>query len=63
MNKEERVVGTAEGKTCTTPINSSLANCMQVQCVLHGTDLCPHPQTCSGYDDRKCDNWRRHSGK
>ena len=61
MNKEERVVTTVKASTASR--NSFLANYMPIQCVLYGTTLCPHPQTCSGYDDRKCDKWRRHSSK
>lgn len=32
------------------------------ECTLRGTPLCEHPE-CSGYDDRKCDFWSRHSSK
>lgn len=49
----------------TTPQShesSFLDSYMPVQCALHGTSLCLHPE-CTGYSDRLCDIWVNHSGK
>lgn len=32
-------------------------------CQLYGSQLCKHPDTCSGYDNRQCTDWMRHSEK
>ena len=32
------------------------------RCALHGSKVCEYPD-CTGYDNRKCDFWSRHSSK
>lgn len=63
MNEERKTATTCNDETTAVRHSSSSPDRFQFQCTLHGTHLCPHPEDCSGYDNRKCDNWRRHSGK
>ena len=56
MNKQR------EKETKTIKKENTRPEPMKFRCVLYGSKVCEHPE-CTGYDNRMCDAWARHSSK
>ena len=63
MNEERHNMTSVNTVKSTVKPATPLSRYSPFQCVLRGSVICPYPDICSGYSNRKCNNWKNHSSK